>query len=92
MEAQQVLTAGQAGLHLLLMMIAAPIVLVVLVVGLTVSIFQAVTQINEATLTFIPKMIVVGIVLVIAAPWMLDVMNHFTVELFEGISEMVRVK
>ncbi len=50
MEAQQVLTAGQAGLHLLLMMIAAPIVLVVLVVGLTVSIFQAVTQINEATL------------------------------------------
>ena len=49
MEAQQVLTAGQTGLQLLLM-ITAPIVLVVLVVGLVVSIFQAVTQINEATL------------------------------------------
>ncbi len=73
-------------------LLASPLLVSALVVGLIVSVFQAVTQINEATLTFIPKMVVVGIVLVLAAPWMLDIMNHFTVELFEGISDMVRVK
>lgn len=73
-------------------MLASPLLVSALVVGLVVSIFQAVTQINEATLTFIPKMIVVGIVLVLAAPWMMDVMNHFTVNLFEGIGEMVRIR
>ena len=72
--------------------LAGPLLASALVVGLLVSVFQAVTQINEATLTFIPKMIVVGLVLVLAAPWMLDVMNHFTVELFEGITDMVRIK
>ena len=73
-------------------MLASPLLLSALVVGLIVSIFQAVTQIQEATLTFIPKMIVVGAVLVVAAPWMMDVMNHFTVELFENIGDMVRVR
>ena len=73
-------------------MLASPLLVSALVVGLVVSIFQAVTQINEATLTFIPKMIVVGIVLVLAAPWMMDVMNNFTVNLFEGIGEMVRIR
>ena len=73
-------------------MLSGPLLVSALVVGLVVSVFQAVTQINEATLTFIPKMMVVGVVLVIAAPWMLDVMNHFTVELFENITEMVRIR
>jgi flagellar biosynthetic protein FliQ len=73
-------------------MLAGPLLVSALVVGLLVSVFQAVTQINEATLTFIPKMVVVGVVLVIAAPWMLDVMNHFTVQLFENLSDMVRIK
>lgn len=73
-------------------MLSGPLLVSALVVGLVVSVFQAVTQINEATLTFIPKMIVVGIVLVVAAPWMLDIMNQFTVQLFENITEMVRVK
>ena len=73
-------------------MLAGPLLVSALVVGLVVSVFQAVTQINEATLTFIPKMIVVGVVLVVAAPWMMDVMNHFTVELFENIGSMVRVQ
>lgn len=73
-------------------LLAGPLLASALVIGLLVSVFQAVTQINEATLTFIPKMIVVGVVLVLAAPWMLDVMNHFTVQLFEGITDMVRVK
>lgn len=73
-------------------MLCGPLLISALVVGLLVSIFQAVTQINEATLTFIPKMVVVGVVLVLAAPWMIDVMNHFTVELFEGLGEMVRIR
>ena len=60
--------------------------------GLLVSVFQAVTQINEATLTFIPKMIVVGLVLVLAAPWMMDVMNQFTIQLFENLPDMVRIR
>ncbi len=73
-------------------MLAGPMLVSALVVGLVVSIFQAVTQINEATLTFIPKMIVVGIVMMLAAPWMMDILNNFTVNLFEGIGEMVRIR
>ena len=73
-------------------MLCGPLLLSALVIGLLVSVFQAVTQINEATLTFIPKMVVVGVVLVIAAPWMMDVMNHFTIQLFEGLTEMVRIR
>lgn len=71
-------------------MIASPMLIGALVVGLIVSILQAVTQINEATLTFIPKMIVVAVVFVIAAPWMMDVLGGFTRELFLNISEYVR--
>lgn len=73
-------------------MLCGPLLAAALIVGLVVSIFQAVTQINEATLTFIPKMIVVGIVLVVAAPWMMDIMSHFTVELFENMGDMVRIR
>lgn len=71
-------------------MLAAPLLLSTLVVGLAVSVFQAVTQINEATLTFIPKMIVVAAVFVLAGPWMMDVMSAYTITLFENISTIVR--
>lgn len=71
-------------------MLAAPLLISTLVVGLVVSIFQALTQINEATLTFIPKMIVVALVFVLAGPWMMDVMSTYTVNLFENIATMVR--
>ncbi len=73
-------------------LLSGPLLMSALVVGLVVSVFQAVTQINEATLTFIPKMIVVGIVLVVAAPWMMDIMNQFTVQLFENLGDMVRIR
>jgi flagellar biosynthesis protein FliQ len=73
-------------------MLASPLLVSALVVGLIVSVFQAVTQINEATLTFIPKMVVVGVVLVIAAPWMMDIMNQFTINLFDNIGDMVRIR
>ncbi len=71
-------------------MLAAPILVGTLVVGLLVSIFQALTQINEATLTFIPKMIVAALVIVLAGPWMLDIMTSYTTELFENLPTYVR--
>lgn len=71
-------------------MLSAPLLLSTLVIGLLVSIFQALTQINEATLTFIPKMIVIAIVFVVAGPWMMDVMTNYTINLFENIAEIVR--
>ncbi|MFN8845545.1 MAG: flagellar biosynthesis protein FliQ [Bdellovibrionales bacterium] len=71
-------------------MLAAPMLIGTLVVGLAVSIFQALTQINEATLTFVPKMILIALILLIAGPWMMDVMTQYTVNLFEGLSTFVR--
>lgn len=70
MTAQQVFAVGQQGLFQLLI-VAAPLLLSGLVVGLIVSIFQAATQINEATLTFVPKIIVAVVVLALAGPWMM---------------------
>lgn len=71
-------------------LLSAPILITALVVGLIISILQAITQINEATLTFIPKIIVVALVLVIAGPWMLDIMSRFTINLLENITDYVR--
>jgi flagellar biosynthetic protein FliQ len=71
-------------------LLSAPILITALVVGLIISVLQAITQINEATLTFIPKIIVVAIVIVIAGPWMLDVMSRFTINLLENITDYVR--
>lgn len=71
-------------------MLAAPLLLSTLVVGLAVSIFQALTQINEATLTFVPKMIVIALIVILAGPWMLDVMMAYTTELFESFATLVR--
>lgn len=71
-------------------MLAAPMLIGTLVVGLAVSVFQALTQINEATLTFVPKMIVIALILLIGGPWMMDVMTQYTVQLFEGLSTFVR--
>ena len=71
-------------------MLAMPLSLSTLVIGLLISIFQAVTQINEATLTFVPKMIIIALILVFAGPWMMDVLSSYTVNLLEGIATMVR--
>ncbi len=76
MDAQSVFTAGQQGLYLLLM-VSAPVLVVVLVVGLIVSIFQAATQINEATLSFVPKIIAAVAVLAVAGPWMMSTLVDY---------------
>ena len=69
--------------------IAGPILLVGLVVGLVVSVFQAVTQIQEQTLVFIPKIIAIVAVLIIAGPWMMNSMISYTEQLFEQIPTLV---
>jgi len=70
--------------------ISMPVLGVSLVVGLLVSIFQAVTQLQEPTLTFIPKILAVVVVIVVAGPWMLNTMLAFTIELWSGIPAIGR--
>jgi flagellar biosynthesis protein FliQ len=88
MDSQQVFTFGQQGLYLLLM-VSAPVLLTVLVVGLLVSIFQAATQINEVTLSFVPKMIGAVAVLTLAGPWMLSTLVEYLQRMLQAIPSAV---
>ena len=72
------------------LMLAAPMLIGALVVGVLVSFFQAVTQINEQTLSFIPKILVIIATLVIFSPWMMETMVSYTRELFISIPELIR--
>jgi flagellar biosynthesis protein FliQ len=72
------------------LMLSAPMLLGALVVGVLVSIFQAVTQINEQTLSFIPKILVIIAALVIFSPWMMETMVSYTRDLITSIPELVR--
>lgn len=76
MDPQAALTLGQNALFLILM-VAAPVLATVLGVGLVVSLFQAITQIHEATLSFVPKLIAAIAVFAIAGPWMMSTMVDF---------------
>ncbi len=70
--------------------ILAPILGAGLIVGLLVSIFQAITQIHEMTLTFIPKMVVIGLIILIFMPWFMDVLISYTQEIFNQIPLMTQ--
>jgi flagellar biosynthetic protein FliQ len=72
------------------LMLSAPMLIGALLVGVLVSIFQAVTQINEQTLSFIPKILVIIATLVIFSPWMMETMVTYTRDLFLSIPELVR--
>ncbi|WP_195986927.1 flagellar biosynthesis protein FliQ [Clostridium sp. D53t1_180928_C8] len=72
------------------LMIGGPILAISLVVGLIISIFQATTQIQEQTLTFVPKLIAIILILVIGGPWMLNKLVILTTELFQSISTVVK--
>jgi flagellar biosynthetic protein FliQ len=72
------------------LMLSAPMLLGAMVVGILVSIFQAVTQLNEQTLSFIPKILVIVAALVIFSPWMIETMTTYTRDLFTSIPEIVR--
>lgn len=84
MTPEGVMTLGSQAMEVTLM-VSAPMLVVVLIIGLLVSIFQAATQINESTLTFIPKLVGVFAVLVIAGPWMLSVMVDYMRAIFTSI-------
>lgn len=71
------------------LMISAPLFLAALITGLIISIFQAATQINEMTLSFVPKLIAIFITMVLAGPWMLTLMTDFMRRLFESIPVMI---
>jgi flagellar biosynthesis protein FliQ len=88
MDSQQVFTLGQQGLHLLLL-VSAPLLLTVLAVGLLVSIFQAATQIHEATLSFVPKMVAAVAVLAVAGPWMLATLVEYVQRTLQSIPSVV---
>ena len=84
MTPQSVLAFGREALTLLLM-VSLPVLLTVLVVGLVVSIFQAVTQINENTLSFVPKLVAAVLVFAVAGPWMLSTVVDFIRRTIENI-------
>jgi flagellar biosynthetic protein FliQ len=88
MTPESVMTMGRHAMEITLM-IAAPMLLVALIIGLIVSIFQAATQINEQTLSFIPKLVGIFVALVVAGPWMLSVMLDYMREVFSGIPGLV---
>ena len=88
MDEALVLTVFQKAI-LLIMIIAAPILLSAIVVGLAISIIQSVTQIQEQTLTFVPKIFAALLVLIVAAPWMIDIFTSTTKELFEYIKVFI---
>ena len=70
--------------------ISAPILLTALVVGLIISLIQAVTQVNEMTLSYVPKVIAIAVVLVVAGPWMLQTLLDFTAQLFVSLPSLVQ--
>ena len=88
MTPETVMTMGYRAIEIAIIL-GAPLLLVALVIGLIISIFQAATQINEATLSFIPKLLAVAATLVIAGPWMLQQMLDYIRTLFASIPQLV---
>jgi flagellar biosynthetic protein FliQ len=88
MTPETVMTIGRHALEVTVML-AMPLLLVVLAVGLLVGIFQAATQINEMTLSFIPKLVAMAATMLIAGPWMLNELVSYTRELIESIPGLI---
>ena len=88
MTPESVMTLGQKAMEVTLML-SAPLLLVALATGLLISIFQAATQINEMTLSFIPKLLVLAAALYVGGGWMLKVMVGYTESLIKGIPALI---
>lgn len=88
MNPSTVMELGRHAVEVMLL-VSAPLFLAALVTGLVVSVFQAATQINEMTLSFIPKLVAMFVTLVLAGPWMLTVMTDYMRRLFESIPAMI---
>jgi flagellar biosynthetic protein FliQ len=88
MTPETVMTQTRMAMETMLM-VAGPLLMVVLIIGLVVSVFQAATQINESTLSFIPKLLGIMLALVVGGPWMLSVLLDFTRRCLTGIPALV---
>ncbi len=88
MTPDSVIELGQQAMEVTTIL-AGMVLLPALAIGLLVAMFQAVTQINEMTLTFIPKLIAVAVVMAMAGPWMLNLLLDFTTELIQSIPQLV---
>ena len=88
MTPESIISVGQQAIWVTLLL-SAPLLGIALVVGLLVSIFQAATQLNEMTLSFVPKILAMGFILVVAGPWMLHLLMDFTVRLFSDIPHLL---
>jgi flagellar biosynthetic protein FliQ len=88
MTPETIVSIGQQAL-LVLLMVSAPMLLAALAVGLLVSIFQAATQINEMTLSFIPKLVAVFVTMVVAGPWILSTLLDYMRRLFMQIPSLI---
>lgn len=89
MTPELIVSLGQQALQIMLL-VAAPMLLATLLTGLLISIFQAATSINEQTLTFIPKLVVLFVVMILAGPWMIGVMTDYMTRLYSHIPELIR--
>ncbi len=88
MTPSTVIEIGRSAIEITLL-VSTPMFLAALVTGLVVSIFQAATQINEMTLSFIPKLVAMFVTLVLAGPWMMTLLLDYMRRLFEGIPGMI---
>jgi flagellar biosynthesis protein FliQ len=89
MNELMIIDIGRKTMYIVLVL-SGPILLLSLVVGLVISVIQAATQINEMTLTFIPKLVTMGIALLFFLPWMLQLFKSFCIELFSMIPTLLR--
>jgi flagellar biosynthesis protein FliQ len=83
-----VIEIGRQAIEITLL-VSAPLFIAALATGLIISIFQAATQINEATLSFVPKLVVIFVTLIVAGPWMITVMTDYIRRLYEAIPTMI---
>ncbi len=88
MTPETVMTVGRQALELTIL-VSAPMLLAALVTGLLVSIFQAATQINEMTLSFIPKLLVMFLMMILAGPWMITMLVDYMRQLFSSIPGLI---
>lgn len=88
MTPETVMNIGRQAVEVTIL-ISAPVLLVALVVGLLISVFQAATSLNEATLSFVPKLIAMFLALIFAGPWMLEMMTDYIQRLFSSIPSLI---
>lgn len=89
MSPEFVMTLGQEALTLLLL-VSAPLLAIILVIGLVISVFQAITQVNEPTLSFVPKLVAAIVVLVLTGPWMLSTLVDYVKRTIETIPLLIQ--